>query len=88
MFHISNKFEIACVDTAWDLQANIVEMPAARFWYKFTKAGGEKAFAEEGVLWTSCFGGRAAMKYNWLRSVPLVMSRCTATAACKRCEAS
>ena len=70
MFDISNKFEMACVDTAWNLQANLVQMPDARFWYKCTNAAGDKAFAEEGELWTSCFsGGRVALKYLFNGSV-------------------
>jgi len=47
MFDTSNKFEMACVDTAWNLQANLVQMPDARFWYKCTNAAGDKAFAED-----------------------------------------
>ena len=35
------------VDTAWNLQANLVQMPDARFWYKCTNASGDKAFAED-----------------------------------------
>ena len=68
---MAGKFEIACVRPDWNKDANIVEMPDARYWYKFTKAGGENAFAEEGKLWTSCFngGGCTAKKYNFLRSV-------------------
>ena len=66
---MAGKFEIANVDIAWDKDANIVKMPDARFWYKFTKAGGEKAFAEAGILWTSVFGGCVAKKYNFLRSI-------------------
>ena len=70
MFDTSNKFEMACVDTAWNLQANLVQMPDARFWYKCTNAAGDKAFAEEGELWTSCFsGGRVALKYLFNGSV-------------------
>ena len=58
------------VDTAWNLQANLVQMPDARFWYKCTNAAGDKAFAEEGELWTSCFsGGRVALKYLFNGSV-------------------
>ena len=66
---MAGKFEIANVDILWDKDANIVKMPDARFWYKFSKAGGEKAFAEAGVLWTSAFGGCVSKKYNFLRSI-------------------
>ena len=61
------KYEIAQVDKDWDL----AETPSARFWYPFTKAGGEKAMRDEEELLSSCFSrGRAgSMKYRWHRSV-------------------
>ena len=50
------KYEIAQVDKDWDL----AETPSARFWYPFTKAGGEKAMRDEEELLSSCFSsGRA-----------------------------
>ena len=66
---MAGKFEVACVRPDWNKDANIVAMPDARYWYKFTKAGGENAFAEEAKLFTSCFSAGTARKYNFLRSV-------------------
>ena len=66
---MAGKFEVACVRPDWNKDANIVAMPDARYWYKFTKAGGENAFAEEAKLFTSCFSDGTARKYNFLRSV-------------------
>jgi len=66
---MAGKFEVACVRPDWNKDANIVAMPDARYWYKFTKAGGENAFAEEAKLFTSCFSAGTAKKYNFLRSV-------------------
>ena len=66
---MAGKFEVACVRPDWNKDANHVAMPDARYWYKFTKAGGENAFAEEAKLFTSCFSAGTAKKYNFLRSV-------------------
>ena len=61
------KYEIAQVGKDWDL----AETPSARFWYPFTRAGGEKAMRDEEELLSSCFSrGRAGlMKYRWHSSV-------------------
>mgnify|MGYP003326208426 CR=1 FL=1 len=61
------KYEIAQVDKNWDL----ADTPSARFWYPFSKAGGEKAMRDEEELLSSCFSrGRAGlMKYRRYLSV-------------------
>ena len=61
------KYEIAEVNMNWDL----ADTPSARFWYPFSKAGGEKAMRDEDELLSSCFsrGPAGKMKYRWHSSV-------------------
>ena len=68
LMQAGRKYEITQVDMNWDL----ADTPSAKFWYPFSKAGGEKAMRDEAELRSSCYSrGRAGlMKYRWHSSVP------------------
>ena len=95
---LRSKFEIVRVDHSWYGDAAFVELkylPDAKWWQPFSKDGGDMAFKDSSVLFTSAFnpngsGTMYAYKYNFSHSINTMTtsyrcnsqkSRCTSTAA-------
>ena len=71
---VRSKFEIARVDHTWyHPMASVDEtsLPDAKWWHPFSKDGGDMAFREKPVLFTSAFNpnGSGTYKYNFWRSM-------------------
>ena len=69
-----SKFEIARVDhNGYHPMASVDEtgLPHAKWWHPFSKDGGDMAFREKPVLFTSAFNpnGSGTLKYNFWRSM-------------------
>ena len=71
---LRSKFEIVRVSHTWYGEAFVVEpqyLPDAKWWQPFSKDGGDMAFKDSSVLFTSAFNpnGSGTLKYNFLRSI-------------------
>ena len=71
---VRSKFEIARVDHTWyHPMASVDEtsLPDAKWWHPFSKDGGDMAFREKPVLFTSAFNpnGSGTLKYDFWRSM-------------------
>ena len=71
---LRSKFEIVQVSHTWYGEAFVVEqqyLPDAKWWQPFSKDGGDMAFKDSSVLFTSAFNpnGSGTLKYNFLRSI-------------------
>ena len=71
---VRSKFEIARVDHTWYHPMALVDetsLPDAKWWQPFSKDGGDMAFREKPVLFTSAFNpnGSGTYKYNFFRSI-------------------
>ena len=71
---LRSKFEIVRVDHSWYGDAAFVELkylPDAKWWQPFSKDGGDMAFKDSSVLFTSAFNpnGSGTYKYNFFRSI-------------------
>ena len=71
---LRSKFEIVRVSHTWYGEACVVEpqyLPDAKWWQPFSKDGGDMAFKDSSVLFTSAFNpnGSGTLKYNFLRSI-------------------
>ena len=71
---VRSKFEIARVDHTWYHPMALVDetsLPDAKWWQPFSKDGGDMAFKEKPLLFTSAFNpnGSGTCKYNFWRSM-------------------